>query len=67
VPIDYANRLRAEGLERTEALLTAAERRFRPIMMTALTTICAMVPVTLVMGRAIRHALGEPATESAEV
>jgi len=47
VLIDYANRLRAEGLERSQALLTAAERRFRPIMMTALTTICGMVPVTL--------------------
>jgi len=47
VLIDYANRLRAEGLERGEALLTAAERRFRPIMMTALTTIIGMVPVTL--------------------
>ena len=34
-------------LGREEALLTAAERRFRPIMMTALTTICGMVPVAL--------------------
>jgi AcrB/AcrD/AcrF family len=47
VLIDYANGLRAEGLGREEALLTAAERRFRPIVMTALTTICGMVPVTL--------------------
>jgi HAE1 family hydrophobic/amphiphilic exporter-1 len=47
VLIDYANRLRADGLPREQALLTAAERRFRPIMMTALTTICGMVPVTL--------------------
>jgi HAE1 family hydrophobic/amphiphilic exporter-1 len=47
VLIDYANRLRADGLPREHALLTAAERRFRPIMMTALTTICGMVPVTL--------------------
>jgi len=47
VLIDYANRLRGEGLERGDALLRAAERRFRPIMMTALTTICGMVPVTL--------------------
>jgi HAE1 family hydrophobic/amphiphilic exporter-1 len=39
VLIDYANRLRAEGMERAEALLVAAERRFSPIMMTALTTI----------------------------
>jgi len=47
VLIDYVNRLRSEGMERTAALLRAAERRFRPIMMTALTTICGMVPVTL--------------------
>jgi len=47
VLIDYVNRLRHEGVERTAALLQAADRRFRPIMMTALTTICGMVPVTL--------------------
>jgi HAE1 family hydrophobic/amphiphilic exporter-1 len=47
VLIDYTNRLRAQGRERGEALLLAAERRFRPIMMTAFTTICGMVPVTL--------------------
>jgi HAE1 family hydrophobic/amphiphilic exporter-1 len=47
VLIDYVNRLRAEGMARSQALLHAAERRFRPIMMTAMTTICGMVPVTL--------------------
>jgi HAE1 family hydrophobic/amphiphilic exporter-1 len=47
VLIDYTNRLRADGRGRREALLKAAERRFRPIMMTAFTTICGMVPVTL--------------------
>ena len=46
VLIDYFIRLRAEGLERTEALLTAAARRFRPIAMTALTTIIGMIPLT---------------------
>jgi HAE1 family hydrophobic/amphiphilic exporter-1 len=46
VLIDYVNRLRAEGMERTEALRTAAERRFRPIAMTALTTIIGMIPLT---------------------
>lgn len=44
--IDYVNRLRAGGLDRTRALLTAAERRFRPICMTALTTIVGMIPLT---------------------
>jgi HAE1 family hydrophobic/amphiphilic exporter-1 len=46
VLIDYVIRLRAERLERTEALLTAAARRFRPIAMTALTTIAGMIPLT---------------------
>jgi HAE1 family hydrophobic/amphiphilic exporter-1 len=45
VLIDYINRLRGEGYSRREAVLLSAERRFRPIMMTALTTICATVPL----------------------
>jgi HAE1 family hydrophobic/amphiphilic exporter-1 len=47
VLIDYVNRLRKDGHPRTEALLLAASRRFRPIMMTALTTICGMIPLTM--------------------
>ena len=46
VLVDYVGRLRERGHERAEALLLATERRFRPIMMTALTTICGMVPLT---------------------
>ncbi len=45
VLLDSVNRLRAAGMERADALLEAANRRFRPIMMTALTTICGMVPL----------------------
>ncbi|MDJ0841101.1 MAG: efflux RND transporter permease subunit [Acidobacteriota bacterium] len=47
VLIDYVNRLRRSGMARTEALLLASERRFRPIVMTALTTIIGMVPLTI--------------------
>ncbi len=47
VLIDYVNRLRSDGHARAEALVLAAKRRFRPIMMTAATTICGMIPVTL--------------------
>jgi HAE1 family hydrophobic/amphiphilic exporter-1 len=47
VLVDYVNRLRKEGHERTEALLLAATRRFRPIMMTALTTIFGMIPLAM--------------------
>lgn len=47
VLVDYTNRLRSEGEDRAPAVLVAAERRFRPIMMTALTTVCGMVPLLL--------------------
>jgi len=47
VLIDYVNRLRKDGVERGKAVTLAAERRFRPIMMTALTTIGGMIPLTL--------------------
>ncbi len=47
VLVDYINRLREDGHARGEALLLAADRRFRPILMTALTTIIGMVPLTL--------------------
>ncbi|MHB9007470.1 MAG: efflux RND transporter permease subunit [Limisphaerales bacterium] len=47
VLIDYAIRLREEGMPRREALLAAADRRFRPIAMTALTTIVGMIPLTI--------------------
>jgi HAE1 family hydrophobic/amphiphilic exporter-1 len=45
VLIDYVHRLRASGYGRAEALALAAHRRFRPILMTALTTICGMLPL----------------------
>ena len=47
VLIDYVNRLRHEGHPRHEALLLASHRRFRPIMMTALTTIFGLIPLTV--------------------
>ncbi|MGH7340349.1 MAG: efflux RND transporter permease subunit, partial [Candidatus Rokuibacteriota bacterium] len=47
VLIDYVNRLRREGHGRGDAVLLATRRRFRPIMMTALTTIIGMVPLTV--------------------
>jgi HAE1 family hydrophobic/amphiphilic exporter-1 len=45
VLVDLINRLRREGLERTAAILEAGRLRFRPILMTALTTIMGMVPM----------------------
>ena len=45
VLVDLVNRLRASGMDRTEALLVASKRRFRPITMTALTTMMGLLPM----------------------
>ena len=45
VLVDLVNRLRAEGMARTEALLAASKRRFRPICMTAMTTMFGLLPM----------------------
>ncbi|RJP77271.1 MAG: efflux RND transporter permease subunit [Candidatus Zixiibacteriota bacterium] len=47
VLVDLINRLRQEGMPRREALIEAGQRRFRPILMTALTTICGLLPMAL--------------------
>ncbi|MEW6274060.1 MAG: efflux RND transporter permease subunit [Bacillota bacterium] len=50
VLIDYVNKLRQRGYDRAQALLTAGPIRLRPILMTALTAILAMFPMTLAIG-----------------
>ena len=45
VLIDFVNNARAAGLSREAAVLAAGRMRFRPIMMTALTTIGGMIPL----------------------
>lgn len=45
VLIELVNRLRSEGKSRTEALIEAGERRFRPILMTTLTTVFGLLPM----------------------
>ncbi|MBM3979332.1 MAG: efflux RND transporter permease subunit [Planctomycetes bacterium] len=43
--VDYTNVLRAEGLPRDEAILKANEARFRPILMTTVMLVAAMIPI----------------------
>ncbi|HKK03801.1 MAG TPA: efflux RND transporter permease subunit, partial [Gammaproteobacteria bacterium] len=43
--IDFVNRARAEGIARLEAVKDAARQRFRPIILTSLTTAAGLAPI----------------------
>jgi cobalt-zinc-cadmium resistance protein CzcA len=45
--VSYFNHLRAEGLPLEEAIMQGAEKRVRPVMMTALTAIFGLLPAAL--------------------
>ncbi len=44
--VDYTNQLIAEGMDKVPAILKASERRFTPILLTTLTTILGLIPLT---------------------
>jgi HAE1 family hydrophobic/amphiphilic exporter-1 len=45
--VDFANRLRANGLDTYDAVIESARERFRPIIMTTLAMIAGMTPLAL--------------------
>jgi len=47
VLIDYFEQLKAKGMQTREALLTAGLTRFRPVLLTAVTTILGLLPMAL--------------------
>ncbi|PQO25564.1 RND transporter permease [Blastopirellula marina] len=47
VMVDYVNQRRAEGASLREAALQAGARRFRPIMLTSITTFVGLVPLLM--------------------
>jgi HAE1 family hydrophobic/amphiphilic exporter-1 len=47
--VDFAIRMRAQGMERSDALLEAAKVRLRPILMTTLAMIFGMVPLAFAL------------------
>ena len=47
--VDFAIRMREEGMERGEALLVAAKVRLRPILMTTLAMIFGMIPLAFAL------------------
>jgi HAE1 family hydrophobic/amphiphilic exporter-1 len=48
--VDYANQLRGEGLDKLEAIRTAAPIRMRPVLMTAISMIFGVLPAALGIG-----------------
>jgi HAE1 family hydrophobic/amphiphilic exporter-1 len=50
VLIDRINQLRAQGIEKTAAIIEAAQSRLRPILMTTLTTSLGLLPMAIGLG-----------------
>lgn len=50
VLVSYINRLRQEGMEGEEAIMTGCERRLRPVLMTAMVAIMGLVPLLFATG-----------------
>lgn len=50
VLIDYTNQLRKRGASREEAVITAGLTRFRPVTLTAITTILGLIPLSFGYG-----------------
>jgi len=50
VLVDYINLMRERGLELKEAIVVSGKSRLRPVLMTSLTTILAMLPLAMSKG-----------------
>lgn len=66
VLIDYINQLRAQGLPLRDALIRAGTVRFRPVMLTAVTTILGLLPMAVGISFDFRTLSWEIGGESAE-
>ncbi|NJO21170.1 MAG: efflux RND transporter permease subunit, partial [Spirulinaceae cyanobacterium RM2_2_10] len=58
--VEFANQSRAEGMKITEAAIYAAEQRFRPILMTAISSLVGFFPLVVATGAgsASRQSIG---------
>ncbi len=48
--VEFANQRKAQGMDVMDAIVGAAEARFRPILMTSLSTILGILPIALALG-----------------
>jgi multidrug efflux pump subunit AcrB len=58
VLMDYCNRLREQGMSERDAIVEAGVARFRPILLTSITTIVGLLP--MMMDRSIQAAFLQP-------
>ena len=50
VLVEFINRLRAAGIDKWRAIITAGRTRLRPILLTSITTVCGLLPMALGVG-----------------
>lgn len=50
VKVDFINQRRREGMKMCDAILDAGKKRFRPILMTSVTTILGLLPMAIGFG-----------------
>ena len=56
--VEFANKLREEGMPKAEAIMKASESRLRPILMTSLTIALGALPIALSLGAASTSRIG---------
>ncbi len=66
VLLDYVQQLKARGAETLEALVEAGSARFRPVMLTAATTVLGLVPMALGISIDFRNLRILEGTQSAQ-
>lgn len=48
--VEFANQRKAQGMDIRDAIVGAAQARFRPILMTSLSTVLGILPIALALG-----------------
>ncbi len=66
VLIDYIQKLQVRGFEKEHAVIQAGLVRFRPVMLTAITTILGLIPLTTGIGFDFRSFSWQIGSESSE-
>ena len=56
--VEFANQIKATGVDKVRAVQESAVRRFRPILMTSLSTTLGILPIALGFGAGSRRSLG---------